>query len=66
MTASPEVRLARLYRMLFEYETADNGFVPAFLSTMGHEDCRRGIALLEKQIAKMNASAYSGERASRL
>ena len=46
-----EQRLARLYRMLFMYETdpaAD--WAPAYLSTMGQEDCRGAIRRLEQEI----------------
>jgi hypothetical protein len=50
VTAEPsaEVRIARLYRTLFHYETdpaAD--LVPAYLTTMGQEDCKWAIRRLE-------------------
>jgi hypothetical protein len=45
---STEVRIARLYRMLFRYETdpaAD--YLPAYLTAMGQEDCKWAIRRLE-------------------
>lgn len=43
-----EQRIARLYRMLFRYETDPEGdWAPAYLSTMGQADCLWAIRRLE-------------------
>ena len=48
-TLTTSERIARLYRMLFRYETDPEAeFSPAYLTTMGQEDCRIGISILEK------------------
>ena len=45
-----EQRLARLYRMLFAYETDPAAeWAPAYLTTMGQEDCRWAIRRLEAE-----------------
>ena len=49
-TPTTEERIARLYRMLFRYETDPEAeFMPAYLTTMGQEDCKIGIAMLERE-----------------
>ena len=46
-----EQQLARLYRMLFMYETDPAAeWLPAYLTTMGQEDCRWPIRRLEAEI----------------
>lgn len=48
-TPTTRERIARLYRMLFMYETdPEADWAPAYLTTMGQEDCRIGISILEK------------------
>ena len=44
-------RIARLYRMLFRYETdPEADWLPAYLTTMGQEDCKIGIRMLEEEM----------------
>jgi hypothetical protein len=45
--ANSQQTIARLYRMLFHYETEDCDFAPAYLTTMGQEDVKHEIHRIE-------------------